>query len=166
MAAHHEDIPSTSSAPDSASRSLTPDADSTTSGTVRPGIGPYGCHTCRRSDSRRSLSRTGRFTASAPAGRASRAAAGMAITLGPDPDRDLDRAAVEAELLAQPPLHEPAVARLEEPGGEQDEVRRPDAGLGGEQDLGLAPAAHRRRGRRDQAGQPGVEPARRHSGFP
>jgi hypothetical protein len=53
----------------------------------------------------------------------------MAIALGPDPDRDLDRAAVEAELLAQPPLHEPAVARLEEARGEQDEVRRPDAGL-------------------------------------
>src|SRR6185437_16822308 len=122
---------------------------------------PYGCHTCRRSDSRRSSSRTGGLTASAPTGRPGGAAAGVALALGPDPDRDLDRAAVEAELLAQPPLHEPAVARLEEPGGEQDEVRRPDAGLGGEQDLGLAPAAHRRRRRRDQAGQPGVEPAGR-----
>src|SRR5437899_8417713 len=117
MAAHHDDMPSTSStgvsgglggvvppgdgrAPDPARRRRTPDADSTTSGAVRPGIGPYGCHTRRRSDSRRSLSRTGGFTASAPAGRAGRAAAGMAIALGPDPDRDLDRAAVEAELLA------------------------------------------------------------------
>src|SRR5690242_20839190 len=166
MAAHHDDMPSTSSTPDPAKRSRTPAADSTTRGGVRPGVGPYGCHTCRRSDSRRSVSRTGGFTASAPTGRPGGAAAGMTLALGPDPDRDLDRAAVEAELLAQPPLYEPAVARLEEPGGEQDEVRRPDAGLGREQDLGLAPAAHRRRGRRDQAGQPGVEPARRHPGLP
>src|SRR6266568_3791316 len=166
MAAHHDDMPSTSSTPDPASRSRTPEADSTTSGGVRPGIGPYGCHTCRRSDSRRSISRTGGFTASAPTGRPGGATAGMALALGPDPDRDLDRAAVEAELLTQPPLHEPAVARLEEARGEQDDVRWPDAGLGGEQDLGLATTAHRRRSRRDQAGQPGVEAAGRHPGLP
>src|SRR5262245_41155581 len=155
MAAHHDDMPSTSSTgvPGPASRSRTPDADSTTSGGARPGIGPYGCHTCPRSDRRRSSSRTGGFTISAPAGRPGGTAAGMALALGPDPYRDLDRAAVEAELLAQPPLDEPAVARLQEARGEQDEMRRPDAGLGGEQDPGLAPATHRRRGRRDQAGQ-------------
>src|SRR6516162_11375209 len=143
MAAHHDDMPSISSPPP-ARRRRTPAADSTTSGSARPGIGPYGCHTCRRSDRRRSSGRTGGFTASAPPGRTG-GAAGMALALGPDPHRDLDRAAVEAELLAQPPLHEPAVARLEEPRGEQDEMRRPDPGLGGEQDLGLAPDAHRRR---------------------
>src|SRR6516225_5150992 len=120
MAAHHDDMPSTSS-PDPARRRRTPAADSTTSGSVRPGIGPYGCHTCRRSAWRRSSGRTGGFTASAPAARTGGAAAGMAFALGPDPDRDLDRAAVEAELLAQPPFHEPAVARLEESRGEQDE---------------------------------------------
>ena len=39
----------------SASRSRTPLADSTTSGSARPGIGPYGCHTCRRSSSSSSV---------------------------------------------------------------------------------------------------------------
>src|SRR5437667_4020818 len=109
MAAHHDDMPSTSSPPP-ASRRRTPAADSTTSGAVRPGIGPYGCHTCLRSDPRRSRSsgRTGGFTTSATAGRPGGAAAGMALALGPDPDGYLDRAAVEAELLTQPPLHEPA----------------------------------------------------------
>src|SRR6516225_5480908 len=69
---------------------------------------------------------------------------GTTFALGPDPDGNLHRAALEAELLAQPPLDEPAVGRLEEPRGEQDEVRRADADLGGEQDLGLAAAADRR----------------------
>jgi spermidine synthase len=78
--------------------------------------------------------------------------AGAGVALGPDAHRDLDRAALEAELLAQLPLDEPAVGRLEKPGGEQHEVRRPDPGLGGEQDLGLPAAAHRRRGRGHQAG--------------
>jgi spermidine synthase len=94
------------------------------------------------------------------------AAAGAGLALGPDPHRDLNRAALEAELLAQPPLHEPPVGGLEEPRGEQDEVRRPDPGLGGEQDLGLPAAAHRRWGRGHQAGQPGVEPAGRNPGLP
>src|SRR6476660_4880235 len=124
MAAHHDDMPSTSSSPDRARRRRTPDADSMTSGGVRPGIGPYGCHTCRRSASRRSRSRswgrTSGFTTSAPTASPGRTAPGMALALGPDPDRDLDRGALEAELLAQPPLDEPAVARLEEPRGEQD----------------------------------------------
>src|SRR5204862_7892971 len=122
MAAHHEDMPSTSPPPP-ASRRRTPEADSTTRGSARPGIGPYGCHTCRRSDWRRSSSRTGGFTASAPAGRASRAAARVAFSPGPDPDGDLDPAAVEAVPLAQPPLPEPAAARLQDPPPEQDEVR-------------------------------------------
>jgi predicted O-methyltransferase YrrM len=94
------------------------------------------------------------------------AAAGAVLPLGPDPHRDLDRAALETELLAQPPLHEPPVGRLEEPRGEQDEVRRPDPRLGGEQDLRLPAAAYRRRGRSHQAGQPGVKPAGRDPGLP
>jgi len=91
-----------------------------------------------------------------PLGPRGRTAAGAGIPLGPDAHRDLHRAALEAELLAQPPLDEPAVGRLEESGGEQHEVRRPDPGLGGEQDLRLPAAAHRRRGGGHQAGQPGV----------
>ena len=42
----------------------------------------------------------------------SRPAAGAALSLGPDPHRDLHRAALEAELLTQPPFDEPAVCRL------------------------------------------------------
>jgi hypothetical protein len=45
------------------------------------------------------------------------------------------RGALEAELLAQPPLDEPPVTGFEEPGGEQDEMRRADPGLRREQDL-------------------------------
>src|SRR5256885_2767105 len=107
MAAHHDDMPSTSSAPEPASLRRTPAADSTTSGSVRPGIGPYGCHTCRRSARRRSGRRTGGLTASAPGSSPGRAAP-LALALRADPDRDLHRAALEAELLAQPPFHEPA----------------------------------------------------------
>src|SRR3954470_19044007 len=44
-------MPSTSSPEPSARVSRTPLADSTTSGSRRPGIGPYGCQTCRRSRS-------------------------------------------------------------------------------------------------------------------
>src|SRR5215470_3653224 len=40
--------------------------------------------------------------------------------------RHVHRAALEAELLAQPPLDEPPVAGFEEPGGEQHEMRRAD----------------------------------------
>ena len=51
IAAHQELMPSISSRP-SASRSRTPLADSTTSGSRVPGIGAYGCHTrCRSSSS-------------------------------------------------------------------------------------------------------------------
>ena len=60
-------------------------------------------------------------------------------------DRDLDRGAVEAQLLAQLALQEPPVAGLEEAGGEDDEPRRPDVGLGHVLDLRGAAAAGRRR---------------------
>jgi len=53
-----------------------------------------------------------------PRGPRGRTAAGTALPLGPDAHRNLHRAALEAELLAQPPLDEPAVGRFEEPGGE------------------------------------------------
>src|SRR4029077_6510226 len=105
MPPHHDDMPSTSPPPPVSWR-RTPEADSTTRGSVRPGIGPYGCHTCRRSDSRRSSGRTGGFTPSAPPGPPRGATPALAFALGPAPDRDLDRTAVEAEFLAQPPLHE------------------------------------------------------------
>src|SRR5689334_8422662 len=151
MAAHHDDMPSMSSAgglggvappadnrapeaPGPASLRRTPAADSTTSGSVRPGIGPYGCHTCRRSARRISSNRTGGLTASAPVS-SPRRAASRALALRADADGDLHRAAFEAELLAQPPFHEPAVGGLEEAGREQHEVRRAYPGLGGEQDL-------------------------------
>ncbi|GHI16215.1 hypothetical protein Scinn_56790 [Streptomyces virginiae] len=54
MADHQEDMPSTSSSwpspwDGSASLSRTPEAESMTSGSCRPGIGPYGCQTCCRS---------------------------------------------------------------------------------------------------------------------
>ena len=48
-------------------------------------------------------------------GAGGRAVARAVLALGPDPHRDLDRAALEAEFLAQPPLHEPPVGGLEEP---------------------------------------------------
>src|ERR1700759_4842372 len=139
MAAHHDDMPSMSSAPEPAGRGRPPAADSTASGSARPGIGPYGCQTCRRSARRRSPCRTGWLTASAPGASPGRTAP-SALTLGADPHRDLHRVAGEAELLAQLPFHEPPVGGLEEAGGEQHEVRRAHAGLGGEQDLRLAAA--------------------------
>src|SRR5207248_3360712 len=60
------------------------------------------------------------------------------------PHRHVHRAALEPELLPQPPLDEPPVAGLQETGREQHEVRRPDARLGREEDLGLPAAPHRR----------------------
>src|SRR5262249_16790909 len=48
IAAHHEDMPSTSSRP-SARRNRTPAAADTTSGRWVAGIGAYGCQTCSRS---------------------------------------------------------------------------------------------------------------------
>src|SRR5262245_63790857 len=61
--------------------------------------------------------------------------------------RHVHRAALEAKLLAQPPLDEPPVAGFEEPGGEKHEMRRADPHLRREEDLGQPPAARRRRGR-------------------
>src|SRR5215467_477071 len=84
----------------------------------------------------------------------------------PQPHRQVDRAAVEAELLPEPALDEPPVAGLQEAGREQDEVRRPGPGLGREEDLRLLAATDGRGGRRDQRRQPGVEPAGGHPGFP
>src|SRR6516162_871915 len=95
------------------------------------------------------------------------AAAGRAaLRIGPQPHRHPHRAALEPEFLTQPPLDEPPVTGLQEAGGEQHEMRRPEAGLGREQDLRLAAAPDGRRGGRDQAGQPGIEPAGRHPGLP
>ena len=76
------------------------------------------------------------------------------------------RAAIEAELLPQPPLDESPVAGLQETGREQHEMRRPDARLRREKDLGLPAAPHRRRGGGGQLGEPGVEPAGRHPRLP
>src|ERR1700760_2605520 len=147
MAAHHEDMPSISSGwPGWARRRRTPEADSTGSGAWVPGMGAYGCQTRRRSVSRRSAgTRLAAAGATAAAGRP-----GAAAALLPQPHRHLERAALEAELLPQLAFHEPPVGSLQEPGGEQDHVRRPDAGLSREQHLGLLAAAHRRRGGRDQ----------------
>ena len=61
----------------------------------------------------------------------------------PDPHVDPDRRADEPELLAQPPLDEAPVARLEEAGREQHERGRPRRGLRPEQDARLLAAAHR-----------------------
>src|ERR1700678_2147240 len=114
MAAHQDDIPSTSSRP-SASRSRTPDADSTTSGVIRPGIGPYGCQTCLRSVSSRSAPR-------GPATR--RASPAPVLSFGPHPDRHLNGGALEAELLAQLAFHEPPVRSLKKARCEQNKGRR------------------------------------------
>ena len=46
------------------------------------------------------------------------AASAPGLALGPDPHGHLDRAALEAEVLPQPPLDEPAVSGLEEARGE------------------------------------------------
>src|SRR5580698_10452426 len=100
MAAHHDDIPSTRSRP-SASRSRTPSADETTSGVIRPGIGPYGCQTCCRSLARRLCLSRGAATGRSPV-----------LPLGLHPDRHVHRAALETELLAQLAFHEPAVGSL------------------------------------------------------
>ena len=78
----------------------------------------------------------------------------------------MHRAALEAEFFPEPALDEPAVPSLQEAGGEQHEMRRPDPGLGREQDLGLLAAANRRRSRRDKRGEPAVEPPRRHPRLP
>src|SRR6516225_1201070 len=152
-------MPSTSSAP-SASRSRTPLAAVTTSGGRVPGMGAYGCQTRCLSSSRIF---SGESTKNDYLERKLAAGAGPAdglaalAALFPQPHGHLDRGALEAELLAQPPFDEPAVGLLEDSGGEQHEVRRLGARLRGEQDPRLAAAAHRRRGGRDQLVQERVE---------
>src|SRR5690606_30919080 len=47
----------------------------------------------------------------------------VAAALRADPDRDVDRGALEAELLAEPALDEAAIAVLQEAGGEEHEAR-------------------------------------------
>src|SRR5689334_6253103 len=71
------------------------------------------------------------------------------------PHRDVDRGAVEAELLAQPALDEAPVARLDEPGGEEHEPRRLGAGLGAEEDARLLAAPDRVRVGGDQLTEEG-----------
>ena len=68
-------------------------------------------------------------------------AAGAALLA--DAHRELDRGALEPELLTEPALDEAPVAGLDEAGGEEDEPRRPGPGLGGEEDAGLLPTADR-----------------------
>src|SRR6202034_1343495 len=94
---------------------------------------------------------------SARLGAWSGATARALAALLPHPHAHLDRAADEAEVLAEAALDEPAVGLLQESRREQHEVRRPDARLGGEQDARLLAAAQRRRGARDESVQPGVE---------
>ena len=65
----------------------------------------------------------------------------------------------EPELLPQPPLEEPQVARLHRPGGEEHERRRPDLRLGAEQDPRLLSAADRVRVGRHHPAEEGVQPA-------
>src|SRR5690625_1045568 len=84
----------------------------------------------------------------------------------PHPHADLDRGAGEVEVLPQPPLDEPPITRLDEPGSEQDEPGRTRAGLGGEEDPGLLPAPHRMRVRRREFTQEGVQPAGRDALLP
>src|SRR5690606_18497307 len=76
-------------------------------------------------------------------GPALQSGAASAPALLAHPDRDLDRGALETELLAQPALQEPPVAGLEEAAGEQHELRGPGGGLGAEQDPRLLAATHR-----------------------
>src|SRR5699024_5761897 len=82
-----------------------------------------------------------------------------APALLPDPDADLDRGALEGERLPQPPLDEPPVAGIEEPGGEQHEPGRAGVSLGAEQDARLLPAPHRVRMGCGELTKKGVQPA-------
>lgn len=87
-------------------------------------------------------------------------------SLVPHTHGELHGRAVETELLTQPALDEPAIAGLQEARGEQHDVRRANAHLGGEHHLRLSSASHRRRRRGDERRQPGVEPAGRDPGLP
>ena len=80
--------------------------------------------------------------------------------------RDLDRGALEAELLAQATLEEAAVARLDEARGEDDEARRTRRRLRREEDARLFAAAHSVRVRGHDLAEEGVEAAGRHAGVP
>src|SRR6185436_20038280 len=88
---------------------------------------------------------------------------GAKLTLAPLPRALLqhDRRADEAEVLAQSPLEEPKVARVQLAAGEQDECRRRDRGLGPEHDPGLLAAPDRVRVLGNQPAQERVEGARR-----
>src|SRR5699024_2965903 len=99
----------------------------------------------------------------APAGRGAR---GSALALLPGPRPDDDGRAGEGEVLAQAAFDEPTVAVLEEPAGEDDEPRRPGAGLGREQDAGLLAAAQRMGMRGDQLAEEGVQAAGRDPAVP
>ena len=82
-----------------------------------------------------------------------RSAVGLTASAGAEflagPDRDLHRAALETELLAEFALHEPLVAGVERAGGEEHEPRRAGAGLGGAVDPWRAP---KRQGRASPGG--------------
>src|SRR5690242_12058878 len=80
-----------------------------------------------------------------------------AAALLADADRDLDRRALEAELLAQPPLDEAAVAGLDEARGEDHEPRRPGRGLRREEDARLLAATQGVRVRGHDLAEEGVE---------
>lgn len=90
----------------------------------------------------------------------------VAATLLAHPHRDVDRGALEAELLAQPALDEASVAVLQEARGEQHEARRLGARLGTEEDPGLLAAADGVRVRGDDLAEEGVQPAGGDAGLP
>src|SRR5215203_5544911 len=83
-----------------------------------------------------------------------------------DADRDLDRGALEAELLAQPALDEAPVAGLDEAGREEHEPRRLGARLGREEDARLLASADRVRVGGDDLAEEGVQPAGRDARLP
>src|SRR5690606_40709087 len=71
---------------------------------------------------------------------------------------DLDGRPLEAEGLPQATLDEAPVLGVQEARGEDHEARRSRGRLSGEEDLGLAPAAHGVRMFGDELAQEGVEP--------
>src|SRR2546430_4073998 len=78
------------------------------------------------------------------------------------PYRNVDRGTGEVELLAQPALHEPDIAGVELPSGEQHEPGRTGTRLRGEQHPRRLATTYRVRGGLHQRGQPLVEPAGRY----
>src|SRR4051794_3001031 len=104
-------MPSTSSRP-SASFRRTPSAETTGSGAVAAGIGPYGCHTRRRSSSSRSSTRATLLAGGLqdPATGRGRAGAGV--------DRDeVDGQRLEGRLGGVDEAREAHVGRLGEVAG-------------------------------------------------